>query len=598
MRGLVGALGLGIMFGVSTYVGVAQYYKPSTPAGEHVSMYFYDNKDFFAASLKPFIHESALRSAPRIFVTNQHILAASLIAHQFALAADPSVRRVFLITQNNWTAGEAKVITSFARWKTPLGDLEPDLAAAHALVSANVATQDESIFAREHGITGIIPYVAYAFPNARVVPLVIRDKTTDAEIEVLAREILVLQDVNTVVVGTIDMSHYLPKPIADAHDRRTLEAIDTADYPVLSRLDIDTAPTLRVVLKIAEGRGEQTFIKTGAANSSDITGDLALTSTTGYLTGYFTKGRPNGSDGVHVLFAGDVMLDRNVARVATTSSPVALLQGVERLFLGADLNVVNLEGTVTTNSSIAQKNSKILRFTFDPALVGKVLPQNHIDMVSLANNHSLDFGVAGYEETLQHLQTLGIKAFGHPYNVASNLSASADVRGKRICFVGYMALFMPDTASTMAEIGRLRPDCWRVVAFSHWGEEYFDVPTALQREQAHAFVDAGADLVVGSHPHVVEPVEIYQGKAIFYSMGNFVFDQNFSWETTHGIAVHVEFEDAQTRFTVFPTEVYDGVVTPAGADDAQKTLKRLVDKALAPALAHDILTTSGFLLPN
>ena len=278
---------------------------------------------------------------------------------------------------------------------------------------------------------------------------------------------------------------------------------------------------------------------------------------------------------VRVLFVGDLMLDRNVARAATTVGARGLFAtSTLELFADADLRVGNLEGTITTNASIAQRNNKILRFTFDPALARDVLQLLRFDAVSLANNHALDFGEFGYDDTVAALSALGIKTFGQPYNDTGKRSTMLEVRGKQLCFVGYHSLFVPDRTNVVADVQSLRPRCWRVVVVAHWGEEYETLSNDAQQSQAHAFIDAGADLVIGAHPHVVQEVEVYQGKAIFYSLGNFVFDQNFSWETMHGLGVQVDLYEEKTRFTLIPLTIANQHASVTVGADRERTLEQ------------------------
>jgi len=258
---------------------------------------------------------------------------------------------------------------------------------------------------------------------------------------------------------------------------------------------------------------------------------------------------------VRVLFVGDIMLDRNVARTILADGPDAIFAGIGALLSDSDLRVGNLEGTITSSSSVAQKDNSILRFTFDPAQTAAVLNPMNFDALSLANNHSLDFGQIGYTETRRRLKESGIAAFGHPYNAPGKISTTLLVKDKTICLVGFHSLYSATTTVVVEEIKTLRPNCWRVVAFAHWGEEYQERSNAAQQAAAHEFIDAGADLVVGAHPHVVQEHEVYKGKAIFYSLGNFMFDQNFFWGTTHGLAVRADFYEAQTRFTLTPIDI-------------------------------------------
>ncbi len=260
-------------------------------------------------------------------------------------------------------------------------------------------------------------------------------------------------------------------------------------------------------------------------------------------------------DPVRVLFVGDIMLDREVARTVLSEGPEVLFAGISALLADADLRIVKLEVTITGTSSMAQKDNSILRFTFDPAQTSAVLDPLRFSALSLANNHSLDFGQSGYAETRDRLKKSGVAAFGHPYNAPGKISTTLLVKNKTICLAGYHSLYGATAAAVTSEINRLRRDCWRVIVFAHWGEEYQTRSNAAQQAAARAFVDAGADLVVGAHPHVAQEHEVYKGKAIFYSLGNFMFDQNFSWATTHGLAVRADFYDTQTRFTLIPIDI-------------------------------------------
>ena len=284
--------------------------------------------------------------------------------------------------------------------------------------------------------------------------------------------------------------------------------------------------------------------------------------------------RPVVTTDVSILFVGDLMLDRNVARSAVAGGGARALFSTSTLdlFSSVDLRVANLEGTITTNPSIAQRDSSILRFTFDPPLAHEVLQLLNLSAVSSANNHALDFGEFGYDDTRSYLEQWGVASFGHPFN-ESHLSTTLTAQSKTVCLVGYMELFNPDTTAVLQEIARIRPDCWRVVVMPHWGIEYQATSTVAQQREADSFIDAGADLVIGAHPHVVEPVAIYRDKAVFYSLGNFMFDQNFSEATQRGLAVRVDFTDAGTNYTLIPLSVSRQYSAVASGTQKEPVLK-------------------------
>lgn len=278
---------------------------------------------------------------------------------------------------------------------------------------------------------------------------------------------------------------------------------------------------------------------------------------------------------VRVVFAGDIMLDRNVAKWGA-GRPETLFADVAHLFEDADLSVATLEGTITANASIAQRDHTILRFTFDEEFTKAALAPLRLSFATLANNHSLDFYRAGYDTTRAHLVAWGIEPFGHPNNAPELLSAKHQVQGKEVCMVGYHQLYDPDTTSVHAEIVRLRPVCDYLIVMPHWGPEYEPLPSDAQVAIGHGFIDAGADVVMGSHPHVVQTLEVYRGRPIFYSLGNFMFDQEFSWETMHGLVVAAEFGEEEWRFVLYPTEVVQARVSVASEEARQRVLKALV----------------------
>ncbi len=276
---------------------------------------------------------------------------------------------------------------------------------------------------------------------------------------------------------------------------------------------------------------------------------------------------------IRVLFVGDIMLDRYVAHNTAIQGREPFIKEIRSLFENNDFNVANLEGTITDSPSIAQVDHTIFRFTFDKTLAEFILRALSLNVVSLANNHTLDFGVSGYASTRDFLTERDVLFFGSPSN-SENLSVQKIVRGKNICFVGYEAFIRPDPVPILAEIQTLKPSCYRIIVFAHWGEEYNPDATDLQRNVAHQFVDSGADLVIGAHPHVVEPVEIYKEKAIFYSLGNFIFDQYFSLATRRGLVVTVEFGRSYTNFTLTPVSIEREGISIAEGEKKSFTIGR------------------------
>lgn len=271
---------------------------------------------------------------------------------------------------------------------------------------------------------------------------------------------------------------------------------------------------------------------------------------------------------VQILFGGDVMLDRNIRLAAERqsleaqpeASSTADLEKVDysfvfdpelhQLLAAQDLVMINLEGTITDNQSISVNtvpgSTNNFFFTFDPVIV-ETLQANNMWLVNLGNNHILDFSLEGLQATDEYLQAAGIEWFGWvgPDDQYADWNRTGTIWGKdgfKLGLVNYNQFGSQLLENVIEEIELLRDQVDWLVVHPHWGIEYETEANAVIQDQAHQFIDAGADAVIGAHPHVIQQVEEYQGKQIYYSLGNFVFDQYFQPEVKRGLLVQLEFD--------------------------------------------------------
>lgn len=260
-------------------------------------------------------------------------------------------------------------------------------------------------------------------------------------------------------------------------------------------------------------------------------------------------------DAVTVTMCGDIILGRTVHtimnRLGDFTAPFHLVADELR---AADLTIGNLECSLSDTIEPPDDPYTFSFMTFTDAVAGLELAG--IDGVSQANNHSMNFGAQGMRDTLAALETAGIKHFGIGEDLtAARAPAIFEVHGLRIAFLGYDGITgdiagagdtWPGTAPLDVEymvedITAAAAQADIVIPFVHWGIEYELVPRDYQREISYRAIEAGATLVVGSHPHWVQGMEIYQGRPIVYSLGNFVFDQEWSLETKQGLIMHLVF---------------------------------------------------------
>jgi len=227
----------------------------------------------------------------------------------------------------------------------------------------------------------------------------------------------------------------------------------------------------------------------------------------------------------------------------------------------ADITFANLEGPVSDQGADLHN---LYSFRMNPAVINAIKTAG-VDIVSLANNHMGDWGRSAFEDTMRRLHKAGLEYAGAGWNQAEAVSPTIfELRGKRIGYLAFSDVGPAGLAAGGATSGIALADLGTVqkatrlaatqvdilVVSLHYGDEYQLEATDRQKELAHAAIDAGARVVVGHHPHVVEPVEEYDGGIILYSLGNFIFDQYFSKDTMSGMLVKIEFEGNKITATI------------------------------------------------
>ena len=253
-----------------------------------------------------------------------------------------------------------------------------------------------------------------------------------------------------------------------------------------------------------------------------------------------------------LLLGGDVMFSRFVGRLARQRhDPASPLRDLAPLLTTADIAFVNLEAPFSDRGRPVEQG---MIFKAEPEMV-LALELAGIDVVSTANNHARDCNGYGIEFTLEWLARHGIAAAGSGKSAeAAHAGAIVTRNGLRFGFLGYTfdqsngnhtdlddrvaVMSIPSMQSDVADM-LTRADI--VIVSMHAGVEYSPRPNAQQIEFAHAAIDAGARIVAGHHPHVVQPWERYKSGVIFYSLGNLVFDQFQRVETQHGALGQVVF---------------------------------------------------------
>ncbi len=297
---------------------------------------------------------------------------------------------------------------------------------------------------------------------------------------------------------------------------------------------------------------------------------------------------------VIITGAGDFTLatDTNMKDSETSFEAIAgendygyFLRNVKDIFSEDDVTVVNLECVLSDKGT---RSDKTFAFRGSPDYVD-ILTKGSVEAVNTANNHSGDYGETAYNDMLNTLFEAGITAFG------GDDAKIMEVNGKRIGLCGSNALNSSGQSEIIEAVKALRDeDCDLIIASVHWGTEKAEKPSEAQVELAHDIIDAGADLILGHHAHVIQGIEKYNGKYICYSLGNFcyggnehpydtdtfVFRQTFTFDVDGNL-----LDDDNTE--IYPVSVSSDEdinnyqPTPAEGDARESIKEKIIDRSEA-----------------
>ena len=298
-------------------------------------------------------------------------------------------------------------------------------------------------------------------------------------------------------------------------------------------------------------------------------------------------------------FVGDIMTSRSIQQVGERKGFSYLFANVSHLWKSSDYVLGNLENAVLSNDeSNYNKADKEVHLATTPEAIDSI-KDSGFTILSLANDHIADFSRKGVLSTLDVLQKRNLKYVGAGENIdeASKYDIT-EANGIKIATVAISDIVPRDSSATDGKPGILSTYYDRyydminqaskeadiTIVVSHWGEEYtLEYLSDTQSALAKSFINAGADIVVGGHPHVVQPIELYKNGIIFYSLGNFVFDQGFSRTKDSMVVNYIIDSNGDSKFEITPVRINEG--QPCVTDNKFyiqrlfKQLTKLLDKS-------------------
>lgn len=462
-------------------------------------------------------------------VLPHHRVASDLIASGMVTAAQgPRPERIVMLTPDHFKRSPRTFATTVRDFDTAFGVVPVDRDAARALLASSEVASS-ILFEREHGIGELLPYVGRLFPGVPVLPVAIAVRSTRAQWDRLVDRLAPLVTPRTLIIQSTDFSHYLPRAQAARRDQQMLNVIAAGDLDALTRAQqpahIDSRGAQYIHMRLQQRLFGAEPIVYGNYNSAD-TGATVAEDTTSYVAQVYAPAAaarvvfPVG-DARTVCIAGDTFFGRHVAAwLARPAVRERLREQVQTRLRGCPL-IVNLEGVLSDDGRAAHA----MQLAMPRADTLQWLQDLGVVAVGVANNHSRDLGEGAYRDTVARLRGAGLQVL-------------EDGQAQRVGPLWVTALSDLDNNPTPRRdllaperIGRLSAadgGAGPAVAFVHWGREYVAQPGPREQALGAALRAAGAELVVGAHPHRASAGAALLGgldALAVHSLGNFIFDQ-------------------------------------------------------------------------
>ncbi len=496
-------------------------------------------------------------------VVPHHLLAKEIVEDFFSyISSQEKPKTIVILSPDHFQSGILREGNTFITIALDSGEkefnhLKIDTLLWGKLFKENEIIPNSSAVIAEHGVTVLLPYTKKYFPETNILPILIPADITKEQIEQLVKTIDENTLLDTIVVASVDFSHYLPSRAADFHDAKSIRVLLNFEEENFKNIEVDCWQALYAARLFAKLRQKEAPHIITHKNSVDFL-NLELEETTSYFSVVFGKKKNEEAfiEGAKtILLVGDIMLDRGVEDLIEQNSIYYPFQKISHFLRGMDIVFGNLEGPVVNNPPEFPANS--LKFTFNPEVI-KGASWSHFNLYSLANNHTPDMGKEGLEETKKWLRKYGINFVGDPLSGSLDNLNSSFIRDN-ITFLAFNQIFPfmdreEEMIKAIRTVKSLNSDNFLIVSM-HWGEEYKLINSPAQQRLAYKIIEAGADLIIGHHPHVVQNIEGYQGKLIFYSLGNFIFDQYFSSDTQQGLAAGLEIYPDRVVCRLFPLQI-------------------------------------------
>ena len=500
-------------------------------AAGHPFPSLYSNTDVFVTS----IEQARVSHIPHRWISGltvpHHLLAADLIAQGFTVAEGNRYDKIAILFPDHFKKTRRPFATTRRSFETVFGPVPNSDVDTSRLLEDESIIEDSGLFAKDHGIGALLPFVRHFFPNTPVIPIAVSITSTREQWEKLIADLEPLITSKTLILQSTDFSHYLTHPEAIERDQQVLNIIAADDVDAAAKLmqpaHLDSRGAQYIQMRLQAKLFNSRPVAILNSNSQLYAGGVVPETTSYIVQIYPAAGNEESIDprdsaaGEIYCFAGDTFFGRYMLKFLSRPETSARVLSELKNRLARCPLIVNLEGVMVEKMPDAL-GPLTLAMPSDVTLAW--LKSLNVVAVGVANNHAKDLGEEAYASMVAALEQHGIQVVQHGGIVdlgRIRLTALTDFDNKatphsnRITTTDLQGIAHSDAPPPL-------------LALLHWGQEYRSAPTARQIALADDLRRSGVSLVIGAHPHRAYPrIEALAGgeMAVAYSLGNFLFDQ-------------------------------------------------------------------------
>ena len=481
---------------------------------------------------------------------------------------------IILVSSNNVNNAEnnqSLILTTDQNQKlaNAIFSIDKDKVKKLAKSDKNISVNDLN-FTEQYKDSNLLSNINQSFPDAKLLPLVLKSDLTKEQINILSDELKEVCSQDCLLISATDFSKTQPEGLAEIQNDFTIQSLENLDIDNIYRAETQSNQTLALTILWAKNNQTEKFNLANRAN--------------GYILGNYETGDKTVSSQITFTIGGDMMFDRAVDAFFRGDKLVEVVKNIDNVFRGTNASIVNLEGPISATPIEVDTTTDNLVFNLPPK-TPDVLKWLGLNAVSLANNHANNAGNKGLENTHKVLNEAGISWVGgyefNPENSVREFGSGS----QKLAIISVNILASSPDLNSLIQSEKQKGNF--VLVFPHWGNEYQAKHSTLQGNLAKSWIDAGADIVIGSHPHVIQDMEIYNNKPIIYSLGNLVFDQTFSTETKQGLVVGGVIDKQKIKLVLIPIAIKNLQPEVMTGQEKEKIIDKLKQSAGFPTTNYD-----------